>query len=842
MQTILSCFVRRVDCQPSRACARASGRRVASEGRVPSLQAAQKPKGPPPAPSILAFCAGLALGLWAGLAAGAELLPLDQAPAGPGEWGYRPGHETVSAVNPPAFCWRPQQDITGWEVQCARDAAFEEPVHEATRIQWNVHTPPQAFAPGEYFWRYRGRDASGRATQWSRARRFSIPQDARALPMPRREELLERIPKTHPRLFVRPEDLPRLRGLAAGELKDRYEQLVKECDRLLADPPPTAEPPKYPADVERKSERWREIWWGNRVYTIRALNGAATLGFTWRLSGNEQYGRLARRILLDCARWDPQGATGYRYNDEAGMPYAYYFARTYSFVNDLLTEDEREQCRAVMRVRGEEMYRHLCPRHLWRPYASHSNRAWHFLGEVGIAFKDEIPGADDWVWFAANVFYNVYPVWSDDDGGWHEGSSYWSSYIGRFTWWADAMRAAMGIDAYRKPYFSQVGYYPMYLLPPGKTGGGFGDLCAPRKAAQFVPLVSQLAAQAGNGHWQWYVEQMGGPKGMDGYVGFVRGSLPPVAPESPDDLPPSRLFRGTGQAVLNTTLFDAGDDVQVVFKSSPFGTQSHGYEANNSFLLWAYGQRLLVRSGYRDIYGSDHHRGWMWSTRSVNNITVDGHGQLAHSAASQGRITAFETTPRIDVVAGEAGEAYRTKAEIDPDALLLRRFSRAIVFIKPDLVVIYDRLAARQPATFQYWLHATEQFDVRQQRDIRLRVGEVGCRIALLEPAGLELRQTDQYDPNPRPRITLREWHLTAATTERREQVEFVALYRPHRAGQDVPAQATLRRDADAWQLEAALPDGHTARLSLPLSGERLSVQCLDENGRGEAQLAVDLQ
>ncbi len=132
------------------------------------------------------------------------------------------------------------------------------------------------------------------------------------------------------------------------------------------------------------------------------------------------------------------------------MPYAYYFSRTYTFVHDLLSDEEREMCRRVMTARGREMYEHLCPRHLWQPYSSHSNRAWHFLGEVGIAFLGEIEEADDWVWFAMNVFFNVYPVWSDDDGGWHEGVMYWSSYIGRFTWWADVMRAATGYQRLRQ--------------------------------------------------------------------------------------------------------------------------------------------------------------------------------------------------------------------------------------------------------------------------------------------------------------------------------------------------------------------------------------------------------
>ena len=38
-------------------------------------------------------------------------------------------------------------------------------------------------------------------------------------------------------------------------------------------------------EVVRNSEQWREIWWGNRTYTIRALDSAATLAFTRLLGG-----------------------------------------------------------------------------------------------------------------------------------------------------------------------------------------------------------------------------------------------------------------------------------------------------------------------------------------------------------------------------------------------------------------------------------------------------------------------------------------------------------------------------------------------------------------------------
>jgi hypothetical protein len=344
----------------------------------------------------------------------------------------------------------------------------------------------------------------------------------------------------------------------------------------------------------------------------------------------------------------------------------------------------------------------------------------------------------------------------------------------------------------------------MYLMPPGKVSGGFGDGANRRRAANLVPLMSQLAAQAGNGHWQWYVEQMGGPRPTSGYIGFIRGALPKVEPKAPDDLPASRLFRGTGQTYLNTTLKSADEDVQVIFKSSPMGTQSHGNAGNNSFVLWAYGQRLLIRTGHYYNYGGLHHRDWVWSTRSVNNITVEGRGQSKRTAKAKGEIVAFKTTPSVDIVVGEAGQAYEQP---------LQRFTRTIIFVKPELMIVYDRLEAKEPVTFEYWVHAVKKIAVDNQHNIQVRSDDVVCDIDFLAPLGLSFEQTDQYDPNPIPRIKLREWHLTATTPQKKKQIEFVTLYRPHRIKKQVPSQASLERIKGGYALSVKLSDGEFTAL-----------------------------
>ncbi|MHC4819606.1 MAG: DUF4962 domain-containing protein, partial [Planctomycetota bacterium] len=165
----------------------------------------------------------------------------DDAPARPGEWGFRPRKEKVSATDPPAFVWRPQKGAVSYDLEIARDDGFDPVVHDARGLELACHVPPRTLGPGAYHWRYRFRTRKGETSPWSRVRSFRIGPDSVAFPMPAREELLARVPRDHPRLFLRPEDLPRLRELARGRLKDRWKAIVARCERLLKKPPDTSE-------------------------------------------------------------------------------------------------------------------------------------------------------------------------------------------------------------------------------------------------------------------------------------------------------------------------------------------------------------------------------------------------------------------------------------------------------------------------------------------------------------------------------------------------------------------------------------------------------------------------
>lgn len=745
----------------------------------------------------------------------------DETPKRESEWGFRPADGETSRRNPPPFVWRPQKDAASYIWQCARTEEFRHVEYEQRDIELNVFCPNHGLQPGKWYWRFGFVTTGGEQSEFSSVRQFEIPKGAVPFPKPTDEELLARIPQ-HPRLFLRPEDLERLRRKARGPLRSRYEALVKHCEGLLGNPPDITEPLLYPKELKRGSPEWRKIWWGNRRHVIAVTDGAATLAFVYLLSGDERFAAEARRLLLAACSWDPKGATGYRYNDEAGMPAAYFTARTYTWLHDYLSEEDRATIRDVMAVRGKEMYDHLRGRpQTWRPYGSHANRAWHYLGEVGIAFFGDIAEARNWITYAMSIFYTVYPVWSDSDGGWHEGASYWRGYMGRVTWWLDIMRAAFGIDGYQRPFFGNVGDFALYVVPPGIEDGGFGDLCAGVTARSLRPLMAVFARHTGNPRWQWYVERAGeGEEIRGGYVGFLRATLPRPAAKAPADLPRSKLFARTGVAVFHTDLLDRSRDVQFEFKSSPLGGYSHGYEAQNSFLLAAWGKPLLIRTGRRDSYGSAHHRNWMWETRSVNSILVNGRGQKPHSMGAPGEITDFQTSDAFDFVVGEAADAYEGR---------LKRFTRSVLFVKPEAIVIWDEIEAPEIATYQWLLHATREFTIGENQ-VTTTNGAAAVKVTWLTPTGLRLSQTNEFDPPPYGR-ELEQWHLTAETSEKAAQIQFVTVLQPYRTGQASPPAATLEQAGEAVAVALPLARGRATVLLNP-KGEKITHGDVEATGR----------
>ncbi|MGH9722639.1 MAG: DUF4962 domain-containing protein [Bryobacteraceae bacterium] len=693
---------------------------------------------------------------------------------GPDDIGYLPADGASVETNPPALAWLPEPGAKAYAVQFARDSAFGREVLTIAKTPYVLYTHTAVMSPGKWFWRYATLDDGGQRSAWGPARSFTIAADAQAFPRPSEEIVKTRMPRQHPRLMLRPEELAGFRRARTGTQEERWNVAAGGADRYLK------------TDLIQEPRPWTggkwnaPEWRANYSQASRAVEIAETLAFCYMLSGDRRYGEGARKWLMHVSSWDPLGTTSMEVNDEAGMPILHIGSRAYDWAYEALTEADREKLRAVFRVRGEEAYHRLrnIP-HEQRAYHSHAGRMWHFLGEAAIAYYGEIPEARTWLDYALTIFWSWYPAYGDEDGGWGQGFSYWNSYVNRSTWWLDALNAALQVDGTEKPFYRHVGDFPLYIAPPGGALVGFGDFAEQRPRGQQAIPVSFFARLRNKPEWQWYAEAWGKGDGAPGPIGFLRAARPgpvPVA-KAPSDWPAAKLFRGAGWATMHTNLLDGASDVQIAFRSAALGNISHSHSDQNAIVLGAFGSPLLVNTGIRPWYGSPFCKEWYWTTKAHNALEIDGRGQ-PKTGEAKGSVIVFRPGAGYDYVAGEVASGYGDHVE---------RYRRHLVFLKPEVLVMVDEVRAKKPVPLKMWLHGLAPFaiDAAASR-ISLEFEKAALTGYLLAPGGLKIDQTDKYPIPPEQGTTRPEWHLSAETAQSRASTYIISVLGISRAGEKV--------------------------------------------------------
>jgi hypothetical protein len=785
------------------------------------------------------YAMALAAAVWiAAAASGAEPVSVSNREPQALEVGYLPADGATPAANPPAMAWLPEPNAIAYFVELSQDPAFPPGATlRIARTPYCLYTHTEPLAPGRWHWRYGFWTREGQRSGRSVTRSFVVTPQAAVFPRPSMEFVRSKLLAEHPRLFMRPEQVESLRRAAQGDLHDRWLKLKARADRYLTKEL-TPEPPPW-TDGKWNAPEWR----ANYAAVVSACDAAETMAFAYLISGDERYARRTREWLLHIASWDPAGSTSIKVNDEAGMPILHVTSRAYDWIYDALSDDDRRIMREMIRARGEEAYRRLHGRpYEQRAYDSHAGRMWHFLGEAAIAYHGEVPEADRWLEYATTIFWGWYPIWADADGGWAEGMAYWTSYINRVTWWLDALKATTGVDGTRKPFFSKVGDFPLYFAAPHAPISGFGDM-AERAAPSSAGRVANYFADAvGNPHWKWLAEEWGAAAHEDSPIGFLRAARSPVAAQAPDDLPGAKLFRGTGLVAMHSDLAHPADDVQLMFRSSPFGNISHSHADQNAIVLGAYGEPLLVNTGIRPWYGSPFCKEYYWATLSHNCVLVNGEGQ-PRTAEARGRVTAFAQDGRFIYAAGDASAAY-------PNA---RAVTRRIMFVRPDTFVLHDRVAGGEPAAAQWLAHGRAPFAVlADANQVTLEHGKAKMRITFVAPQGMRFAQTDRYPLQPESGKTVPEWHLTAETAEPARMVDIVTVIEVARADGDWPITRLERTPGDPCSVrimrgkEAITVSFADTGGAVRIGGRSLTADAAAEirtpDGRPIAQFAADRQ
>lgn len=719
-----------------------------------------------------------------------------EAPSARAQTVPRPFDGERVAANPPCFVYPAVRHFEAYVVEYSRSPTFAADTTQVLTGKWMLNVPPESLAPGRWHWRWRpGKGGDGTAA-WSSSRSFTVPADVPVVPFPSILTLVQRLGTRHPRVLVTPSGLEAMRGRALATLGkqwrdgvDRYAEAAARKE-LLSEPDPLPRgKPEYLSSYVRTFARYRPFF-----------AEMTTLGENYLLTGDELSGREAKRRLLSIVAWDPEGSTSLHHNDEVGTDVVRHCPRTYDWIHPLLTPQERVKCLAVLQVRMQHMFDLLRKLPFEKhPYESH--RMGYYLPDLlqaCLAVSGDLDVSQMLHYAMLQLWSPFYPPYGDADGGWNEGPMYWGWMAGVCAHTYTLVERATGIPVHLRSSLRNQPFYKLYGNPPWFKMSPFGD--AQEKPAKGGDAMLMLSSLYRNPYAKWYGEQLGvrlnGMSSLLFPVDEVR-----VAP--PRDLPQGRCFFDVGLSCSHTNLSDGNTDVVFLMRSCPFGGYGHAYADQNTFVLDAFGEPLIIASGYYQQYGCKHHTQWTWQTMASNSILVNSKGQPRNWDA-KGRIAEFASVAAADYIVGDARRAYPN---------MLTRYDRRAVFLRPmhtgggAVIVMHDDIEADEPSTFQFLLHALNRMDLDDDAgSVMIRQGKAACRVDLLAPGSLDFQQDNKFTAPPVNTSSPDQWHFKAGTTELRSTVSSALTLQPCLRGDEARLMQT-GMDQTATALAVTLTD-----------------------------------
>ncbi|HUU26493.1 MAG TPA: DUF4962 domain-containing protein [archaeon] len=706
-------------------------------------------------------------------------------------------------VDAPGFNWLPEDSSRAFILEISRNQDFPEspellkkvkesgtliPLSPASApliarskfsslvagLPLSLYHPSFKLGAGHWFWRWRCVFSENRVSPPSAARRFVVSENALSYTVPPLEELFSRIPGRHPRLFIRPEYLDSLRRLPeiSGPHRKLYKR-IEACADSLCSLPIMEEPLPFPDGKGAYVDKTIDKFLIYHEYFDQARQMGQVLdflGFCYLMTSEPKWSSRAKEWLMSLTKWDINGPSSMKINDEVAMPIFLNGARAYDWIYDTLSDHERVAIRKMLIARGQQIFETVqqLPFHV-KPYASHEVRVINYLSQASCVLWGESKEAEKWLSYIIPVVTTFYPPWGGRDGGYAEGPSYWRMYFNYMLQSALCLETATGLDILKTPFYRNDGYYKIYGDPYFSRQQPFADTGEGTYWPADKINLYRLAAVFKNPYFRWRAEMSEPeelpvaetviPTGVMSFFWLDEGEGH-VKPEPPSDLPRSYVFRDIGLVAFHEDPTDPRE-TYLLFKSTPFGSWSHIYADQNAFYIQAFGEALAIQSGYYPFYRSPHHSQWTWHTKAHNTVLVDGAGQKIRDRASRGKIIAFSAgngePGSLDYAAGDATEAYEGR---------LNKFVRHVYYQRPHHFLIVDELEAPKPARFDWLLHSYNKMEIDQQaRTVTIVQNKARLSVEFVSPTDITLSQTGRFTV-PAEFGLPDQWHLTVSTNE----------------------------------------------------------------------------
>lgn len=671
--------------------------------------------------------------------------------------------------SPPDFRWPDVISSGGYQLTLTYpDGRTRTLTATQNWLNWDEVLPA-----GNYTWSvaYAGSSTSNR-------RRFTVDANSKPFLVPKTSALLATVTgKPHPRGLPDAATLATMRSQRSGAVS----ALMSEVSGRARNAVPSQ---GYTYDD---------------AYTYSKLAQSALMACVY--SGQDPYCSDAVRRVTNLAAWDPNGSTSYLKPggmDQAARYLTWTIGIGYDWLHPRLTAAQREQILASLNTRTAVMYNDIIgsrSRIARYPRDSHANQTLTVVAHLSTLLAGDLAVAGStWLPNALPLLLNAINPWGDEEGGFANASTQGNWDMGDTLPALVGLSNATGIKLADKAWLRNWGRYFAYFTPPGMAGGTtvFGD--------GFEYNESEHQARYGKGYTylapspigRWHMSQL---KGED--PTRIEYLMAPPADFSgsypfPAGTPNALLLSSIGQVAMHSDLSAPGR-TSVYFKSSPppYGAYNHSHADQNSFVVNAGGQRLAIESGYYDGYKTAHWLNWYHTTKAKNAITYDGGlGQLFYESGGRmgyGKVTGFTHAASHDIVSGDATAAYGGA---------LSKAQRSLVYLRPNLILVYDDLASATSRQWEWNIHAINQMTSSSDRTATIQNGGQTMCITMLAGPTMRFTQTNAFSANPggsRPA----QWHGRFYSTTRLPSTEFVALLD---VGCTRPVASATKRDG-VWTI-----------------------------------------
>lgn len=464
-----------------------------------------------------------------------------------------------------------------------------------------------------------------------------------------------------------------------------------------------------------------------------------TMAFMYAMTDDTTYAEAAKLWLMEAVSWNSwEGGGTYGQTASVAIMMATF---GYDVLGNYLTPAERAQVETVVAREATDIDSYWTD---WEGWSGYDTFAYpNASGLRGVALElaaltfPEDANANSWDSKATDMINDSLDT--HDALGSFEGIGYVALSMETLLRAIDPMKRVKGIDLFNHPFLMEEGTLFTYLTYDGKPLQLEDILRYEGLPAQLSHLY-RLASEFNDGHAQWYANTYAPQESIWSYIWKKDVvSLPPTS------LPLVKVFPREGYLISRSGWGD--NDLVFTFKSG--GSLGHAHPSQNEFGIYYQGELITGGPGYTSNQVTD-------GTWTSNCILVNGLGQAQEPGdngdsppGTRGLLLNPEIVPGNYIyILGDASAVYTETSGVGNLSTSLRH----IVWLEnPNLIVIYDQLAAPTPSEFSWLLNTPPTSWSGATPGITISGNEItlgqGAKVIIVEPAAATIELSPWSNP-----------------------------------------------------------------------------------------------